>query len=158
MASLYEINTAILGCVDMETGEILDVEAFHNLNMEKAEAIEQLALWVKNLEADITAYKAERDSFTEKIKSAERAIESRKNALSKELQGGKFETARVKISFRKSSVVVADSSADVDKLPESLVSVKVEKKPDKNAIKAYLNAGNTLEGFYVEDRRNISIK
>ena len=67
MASLYEINTAILYCVEvepgttvnMETGEIIDLEKLSLLKMERSEKIRNIALWVKNLKADAKALKEE---------------------------------------------------------------------------------------------------
>ena len=36
MASLYEINAAILECVDLETGEIIDIERLHEMDYRNA--------------------------------------------------------------------------------------------------------------------------
>ena len=47
MASLYEINAAIMGCVDLETGEIIDVEQLQALQLEREQKIENVALWCK---------------------------------------------------------------------------------------------------------------
>ena len=63
MASLYEINQAIIDCMventDMETGEILDVQQLDALQMQLEDKLEGIGCWIKNLEAEAAAYKAE---------------------------------------------------------------------------------------------------
>lgn len=68
MASLYQIDQAILECLDAETGEIIDAEKLDALFMEKNQKIENIALWIKNLQADALAYKAEKDAFAARQK------------------------------------------------------------------------------------------
>ena len=53
MATLYEINQDILDCIDLETGEVFDLDKLQNLQMEKNEKIENIALLIKNLKSDI---------------------------------------------------------------------------------------------------------
>lgn len=66
MASLYEINQEILNCVDMETGEIIDMDKLGELQLAFDVKVENIALWIKNLLSDAEAIKAE------KLKLAER--------------------------------------------------------------------------------------
>ena len=54
--NLYEINSQILDCVDPETGEVMDIDRLEELNMAKAEKVDNIACWVKNLEADVAAF------------------------------------------------------------------------------------------------------
>ena len=49
--NLYEINSQILDCIDQETGEVMDIDRLEELNMAKAEKVDNIACWVKNLEA-----------------------------------------------------------------------------------------------------------
>ena len=62
MANLYEINKAILECLDPETGEIID-DRISELLMEKEQKLENIALWIKNLQADVQMFKSEKESF-----------------------------------------------------------------------------------------------
>ena len=55
--TLYEINNAILECVDMETGEIIDSDKLSELQMAFDEKIENVALWIKDLKAESEAIK-----------------------------------------------------------------------------------------------------
>lgn len=61
MPTLYEIDSAVMACVDEETGEILDEERLDTLLMERNRKLEGVALWIKNLESDAAAIKAERN-------------------------------------------------------------------------------------------------
>lgn len=36
MATLYEIDAAILSCVDLETGEVIDYERLQELQLERS--------------------------------------------------------------------------------------------------------------------------
>ena len=55
--NLYDIDKAILSCVDMETGEIIDAEKLDELKMEKEQKIRNIACWVKELKAEAEALK-----------------------------------------------------------------------------------------------------
>ena len=41
--NLYEIENEILNCVDMETGEIVDIKKLESLQMERDQKIENIA-------------------------------------------------------------------------------------------------------------------
>ena len=57
--TLYEIDNAILGCVDDETGEVIDFDKLDKLTMQREQKLEGAALAVKNLTAEAEAIKAE---------------------------------------------------------------------------------------------------
>ena len=63
MANLYEIDAAISGCIDAESGEIIDTERLDNLLIERSKKLEGVALWIKNLESDAAAIKAEKNAL-----------------------------------------------------------------------------------------------
>ena len=55
---LYEIENAILECIDTETGEVIDIERLNELQMERETKIENVACWIKDLKAEAEAIKA----------------------------------------------------------------------------------------------------
>ena len=67
MANLYEIDKKILecitNCIDPDTGEITNSEQLEALQMERQTKLENVALYIKNLKADATMYKAEKQAF-----------------------------------------------------------------------------------------------
>lgn len=74
--NLYEIDREILACIDYETGEILDSQRLEMLEMEKEKKIENIGLWIKNLEAEAEALKKEKDAFAAREKSAKKQSRS----------------------------------------------------------------------------------
>lgn len=155
MAKLYEIDSEILSCIDSETGEILDFEKLEALTMQRNEKIQSVALWVKNLLSDAEAFKKEKEVFEEREKAAKKKAESLKNWLTVVLDGEKFETSRVSISFRKSESVQID---DEGQIPREFMKEKVEVSPDKTAIKNALKAGEAVSGCRIQTNKNIQIK
>ncbi len=153
--TLYEINEAILNLVDMETGEIADAEAFDSLTMQKEEKLENVALWIKNLTADATAFKAEKERFAEREKAALKKAESLKSYLAYALDGQKFSTTKCAVSFRKSeSIEIIDKAS----LPKDFVTETVTIKADKTAIKNAIKSGQEVSGAQLVENLNISIK
>ena len=152
---LYEIDAGIMDCVDPETGEIIDPEKLESLQMEREKKLEGVALYVKNLKADLGALKAEKDAFAEREKQTKAKIESLSKWLLGALNGEKFKTPKVAITFRKSEAVeITDESA----LPKEYVREKIETAPDKVAIKEALKSNFQVPGAVLVTNKNIQIK
>lgn len=155
MASLYEIDMQILSCIDHETGEMIDPERLENLYMERNQKIENVALWIKNLESDVLALKAEKEAFAARQKAAENKVDGLKKWLAAALQGDKFSTAKCAISFRKSEQVdIRDESL----LPKEFLKETITYKPDKTAIKEAIKAGQEISGCMLIENLNPQIK
>lgn len=151
---LYEIDNAIMDCVDMETGEIIDIERLSSLQMERDQKIEGIGCWIKNLLADAKALKEEKDNLAARQKAAENKAASLKAYLSSYLNGEKFKTAKVAISYRKSdSVDIAEGAV----IPEGYLKYS-EPTPDKVGLKAALKAGKKFQGVSLVTSNNIQIK
>lgn len=157
MAKLYEIARDIENFefqFDEETGEVLNEAELDELKMNFNEKIENIGLFIKNLSSDIEAYKAEKKTFDAKIKSAENKIEWLKKYLVFALQGEKFKTPRVSISYRKSQqVLTPDNAENVD---EKYRRYKVE--IDKSAIKEALNNGEKIHNCSLIEKNNVVVK
>lgn len=154
MASLYEINSALLECVDMETGEIIDVDRLRELQIEREEKIESIALWYKNLLSDAEAYKKEKEVFAERERVAKNKAESLKQYLNDALAGDTFKTTKVNVTYRASEAVIVD---DILKIDDSYLKY-AEPTADKTAIKKALKDGIALQGVHLEKKSNIQIK
>ena len=155
MASLYEIDQEIMQCLDMETGEIIDPERLSALQMERTSKLENVALWIKNLQADANAYKAEKEAFAEREKKALAKVDSLKKWLSMACDGQKFTTWRCAVTFRKSEKV---EILDETKIPQELLKATCIVQPDKAAIKEALRAGENIEGCALVTNMNPIIK
>lgn len=154
MASLYEINAAILDCVDLETGEIIDVEKLQALQLEREQKIENVALWYKNLLSDAAQYKAEKEAFAERERAARAKADRLKAYLLDALQGEKYKSTRVNISYRNSNRVVVD---DVLNLPPRFVKF-ADPEPNKTEIAAAIKNGEEVSGAHIERNQSIIIK
>lgn len=154
MATLYEIDAAIMACIDSETGEVIEYEKLDALLMERGRKLESVALWIKNLESDAAAIKAERDALDKRMKSAESKAKSLREWLKNALECQPFETARVRVSFRKSESTEIDENV----LDRKWCREKVTYTPDKTAIKNAIKTGQTVVGARIVVNQTIQIK
>jgi hypothetical protein len=155
---LYEIEDAILNCLDPETGEIIDEALFDELNLKREEKIENILLAVKNLTAEAKAIREEELNLAKRRKVAENKAESLKNFVAGILDGMNFKTPRVAATWRKSEGVVVSSVSDL--MTDGFDSYLKYKEPeaDKTKIKAALKSGVNIPGCYIEERNNLNIK
>lgn len=154
MATLYEIDEEILNCVDMETGEIIDVERLGQLQLAREDKVEGIALWIKNLLSDADAIKSEEEKLAQRRKANENKAKNLKEYLSKFLNGQKFKTPKVSISYRKSESVEV---TDISKLDDDYLKF-AEPTVDKTKAKKALKAGTVLQGVSLVENQNIQIR
>lgn len=152
--NLYEIENEILNCVDMETGEIVDIKKLESLQMERDQKIENIGCWIKNLLADAKALKEEKDTLAARQKIAENKAVSLKKYLSRYLNGEKFKSAKLSISYRKSDSVNIAEGATV---PEEYLKYS-DPAPDKVGLKAALKSGKEYPGITLVSTQSIQIK
>lgn len=160
--NLYAINDLITqafeSAVDMETGEIVNADAYEaldSLQMAFDQKAEGILLWIKNLTAEAEALKKEKLAFAERQSAAERKAESLKKYISGVLCGNKFQTEKVSVTWRKSEAV--EYAGNVYDLPEELVKYK-EPEINKAELKKRLKAGEVIAGAELVQRNNMQIK
>lgn len=153
--TLYEIDRQIMSCVDMDTGEIVDMDKLSELQIEREQKLESVALWIKNLKAEEAALKAEKDAFAEREKATKDKAEKLSQWLAEALNGEKMSTNKVAISFRKSESV---KITDIDAIPMNYIVETITESPDKTAIKAALKKGLEVPGCELELKNNLQIK
>lgn len=153
MRDLYDIDSRIYACIDEETGEITDPEAFEQIALERGQKIESIVLYIKNLRAEAEMYKAEKEAFAARQEQAERRAESLMKYLSEVLDGKPFETTKCACLWRKSTAVEV---YDETKLPKKYMVYTP--KPDKRAIRDAIAAGIKVKGAQIVERNNLRIK
>lgn len=151
---LFEIDEALQECFDDETGEILDITRFEDLQLEREQKLENIACWIKNLEADAEALKAQKMTFAERQKETENKAERLRNYLQYALQNTNFKTVNVEVKFRKTQKVEVP---DVYKLDENFLKYS-EPTADKTAIKKAIQGGQAVEGATLIENISMSIK
>lgn len=161
--TLYEIDKAIQealeGAVDPESGEIIDEEllaAYDQLRMDRDQKVENIGLYIKNLEADAAAIKAEAKNLTARAKAAENKAEHLRNYLQFCLDGQKFQSPRLSVSFRHAKKVEVDPDM-LDAIPEQYLRFK-DPEPDKKAIGDALKAGEEIPGCGLVESVSMIIK
>jgi len=154
--TLYEIDQAILECLDEETGEIVDLERLSELNMERDKKISNVACWIKDLKAEAEALKIEKQNLAKRQQTCENKAESLKRWLAIALNGAKYKDSKCSVGYRKSTSVNFGMNFDFNTLPEDLKKVTVE--PKKNEIKQAIKDGLQIEGVTLEESNNIIVQ
>ena len=156
--TLFEIDKAIQDFefeIDEETGEILNPNALEELEMVREQKIENVGLWIKNLEAEANAVENQEKIFADRKKRIRKKIEGLKGYLGYALDGQKFKTDKIEMSFRKSeSVHITDEYL----IPDEYKLFTVVKKPDKKVLKDALKKGKEIMGVELIEKQNIQIK
>lgn len=156
--NLYEIKQefekAIEECVDMETGEIINPARLDELNMVLTDKRENVALYIKNLSAEAKAIDEEAKNLTNRKRVLNNKVEGLKKYLADNLEGHKFETAKVVVSFRKSEQLEINS---IEHIPTEYL-ISQEPKIDKVALKNSIKQGAVINGVQIITKQNIQIK
>lgn len=154
--NLYEINHEIEKCVDMETGEIVDVEKLRNLLLEKEVKVENIALWIKNLRSDIAQLKEEEKRLREKRTARENKVNSLISYLNETLEGEKFKTPMVSIYYTHTEAVDISDSVSLEKLAPKYQRITYE--ANKTAIKKDLKAGIKIKGISLKQNTSLVVR
>ena len=154
MSALYEIQEDILSCIDLKTGEIIDVERLHGLQMERRQKIRNIACWIKNLLADARAYEEEEKTFATRKTAAKNKADSLKQYLSDCLHGEKIQDKEFSIGWRKSQRIHIDEGAVI---PAAYL-IPVPDKVDRQGLKDALRQGVLLPGITLMEYNNIQIQ
>lgn len=164
---LYELTNDYLALLEaIDNGEIPEeaiadtLESITTCIEEKADSI---ACALKNLDAECSAIKAEETRLAERRKAKERAYERIKQYLSETLQRAgldKIETARNKITFRKSESVELDEEAFIKWAEVNRDDLLTYSAPkiNKTEVKRALKDGIEIVGAELRINQNIQIK
>ena len=158
MAKLYELIRELEDFelqIDEETGEILNIEELEALELEKDTKLENICLWIKNLQSDAEAYEKEENNFKKKKQIAKNKAERLKAYVQYILSGEKFKTNRITVSYRSSKQVEVK---DIESIPAEYLRIKQTVEPNKTAIKEAIEKGVEIKGCSLIEKQNMSIK
>lgn len=161
--NIYDIDhqiSALLEQVDPETGELMiDTDALEALQMERDTKVENLALAYKNYSAEADAIANEIKVLTARKRAAENRAENCKNYLGDVLNGEKFKTAKVSVSYTHSKAVIVDDGFIewAQEHDDSLLKY-AEPTVDKKAIGNKLKAGEVLPYARYEERVSVQVR
>lgn len=165
---LYELTAdylALLNAIDNdEIPEEAIADTLEAITGEIEVKADSIACILKSLDAEIAAIKAEEAKLAQRRKQKEKTLEKVKKYLADTLLFAgidKIETARNKITFRKSeSVEVADTSAFILWAQKNRDDLLTYGAPtiNKTAIKSALKDGIEIVGAELRVNQNIQIK
>lgn len=163
MANIYELKDQIKACiqldeehvVDTEDGEILNLQQFEALQMERDQKIEGMCCYIKNKLAEADAIDAEAYTLSHRSGVIRKEVERCKAYLAGALYGEKFETPRCKITWRKSEIC---NVLNIDAVPDEFKRTKVTVDADKTAIKKAIKGGAEVPGAEVIQKLNMTLK
>lgn len=164
--NLFEINDEITKLietsVDAETGEI-DEQALakiDELQLAKTEKIENIGLYILSAKAYVNAVKEQIKVFKAKQESAEKKIEELEKYLARNVDT-KFETEKVKISFRKSESLEIVDEDELNKWLEThpeCQKIEIKTTPIKAEIKKAIEQGEDVRGVVLKINNNVQVK
>ena len=167
MASLYEINRRYLDVLerlyaetDEMTGEVPEdvLLELSEIQDERKTKLDNIGAYVKNLEAEAAAIKAEMEKLKERMDAKVKKANRLREYIASDLLAHdetKMETARNAFSFRKSTVVFIP---DESKIPKKYFVKVTTEKLDKASIKEILKLGHKVKGAELVDKQNLQIK
>lgn len=160
--NLYTIDSAITALVDPETGEIQNYEAFEELQMARDQKIENMALVLKNAAAASAAIKAEMDALKSRKEVADKTVERMKEYITQATGGQKFETAKVRLTFRSSTrVEISDEGTLLDWLErhnkENCIKYKTP-EISRSEVGKLLKDGEEVPGAILAEYSNLQVK
>lgn len=162
LASVYENFMEAVDAGDVPEEAITDT--LESIEADIDDKVDNIACLLKGMDAEIDAIKAEEARLAERRKAKEKAKERVKEYLSSTLLAmgkTKIETARNKITFRKSEkVTFIDESAFIEWAVANADHLVTYGKPtvNKTAVKDYIKSGAEVIGVEVVENQNIQIK
>lgn len=162
--TLFEINEAIAkaieNAIDPETGEITDFSELEALAISRDEKIKNTALYILNIRAEAEEVAKQEQKFKERKQKLLNKAKRIEDKLAFDLNGDKFESIEVNITYRKSKGVEITNDVDFELFAidhtEYIKPFKIE--ADKNAIKEALAKGITIPGCELVEKQNMQIK
>ena len=158
---LYEIDEAILALVNPETGEIEDMDRLDELQMERSRKLENVTLWIKDLESDSRAIQEEEKKLRKRREQADRKADGLRRWLHEALGGQKFSTPRAAVSYHRStSLEIDDEESFAQWCQENRPDLLRQPKPEINrqAVREALENGEELWGAGLKENENLIIK
>ena len=152
----------------IEDGEI-DEQAFDDtleaIQSSFEDKADNIACIIKNTLAEVAAIKQEEETLAKRRRAKEKAVERLKEYLTDSFAGmgeTKLETARNRISFRKSEQLSVYDDSDfigwaISAGRSDLLSFK-DPTINKTAVKSAIKGGEKIPGAIIESKSNIQIK
>jgi hypothetical protein len=163
MPNLYELNQDYLEAIEVaslyaeESDGVLEdciANELNNIQLTLNEKIENTILFIKSEVALAKAIRDEEKALAERRKVKENRVERMKVYLGGVLNGSKFESAKGKISYRRSK---STELYDIEALPKEYWVTK-DPEPSKTLAKQALDEGKVVPGARIVENVSIQVK
>lgn len=165
MANIYELTADIQLLWNlMDEGEIDDetlIDAMQNSQEELSYKLEGYCKFIKNLEAEVKAFKEEEQRLAARRKTRENTIDRAKKAMQMAMEAAgekKIPCGVFTVSLQKNPERVILDQLEITNVPTEYLKYK-EPEIDKAKIKEDLKAGKNLEGLaHLEQDEGLRIR
>lgn len=169
MMTLYEIDSRIKAIIDSlydtvdENGEVgeVDFTELEQLQTNRETKMENIALYIKNLEAEAEAIKKEEDKLKARREKTTRKAESLRNRMIYSMQANNEPEIWTPRCHCKIKTTESTEVTDLNQIPEEFIRIKIpepERSADKTAIKKAIKAGATIGGAYIKINTKVVIE
>lgn len=166
--TLYEIDSRIKAIIDSlydavdENGEItgeVDFTELEQLQEDRKTKMENIALYIKNTEAEAEAIKAEEEKLKARRERLTRKADGLRNRLIYSMQASNEPEISTPRCHAKIKTTESTEILDATQIPEEFINVKIkeERNPDKTAIKKAIKAGQTIAGAQIKINTKVVI-
>ena len=151
---LFQISEELENLIDYETGEVLDIEAFENLKMERQDKLQNIALLYKNCKSDFKQLDELVKEYTARRNSCKKTMEWAKATLETELKGEKLTDEKKRFTTYYHSSTSTKTNMEI--LPDEWKKTTVV--PMTKEIGEALKRGEKIEGAWLETNQSLVIK
>lgn len=163
-----EIEKLIEENLDIETGEISEEasKALEALQVDRLKVIENMALYIKNKQAELSALEAHKETLEQRIAQRKRSIDWLTRFLKRSVtEGEKFSTPEVELKWTTSNrleiddIVCQPDKFLKDKTWKKFLNIKTTVEWAKKELSDYLKEGNQLPvGMNYITTKNLKVK
>ena len=155
---LYEISEAYNETLEAIINGEADVEALNEISDEWSKKVTNIGMMILQCKALAEDIKERESALAQRRKSYENTVDRLKMLLTENFRKvgqDRFENGDLRISFKPSKAV---EIVDEDQIPEDYFTEKVTRTVSKTAIRAAMDAGETVPGAVLVTNDNIQIK
>ena len=144
--------------IDEETGEILNAEGLHSVELSAKDKIANTARYIRECTVLLDAMKQAKQNIDSRMKTLQKRLDYLTGLSLDGMEAlgvKKIEEPDIRISTRKSiSTMIEDEEA----IPSKFVTIVQTQKINKTEIKKAIQAGEDVPGAYLVENINLAIK
>lgn len=144
--------------IDEETGEILNADGLHNLELSAKDKIANTGRYIRECTVLLDAMKQAKQNIDARMKTLQKRLDYLTGLSLDGMEAlgvKKIEEPDIRISTHKSVGTVIE---DEEAIPSKFVTIVQTQKINKTEIKKAIQAGEDVPGAYLVENVNLAIK